>query len=378
MLGREVYKPINIPVTVAMAKRKRNIPGRIGMIVDRKRKTATKISRKALIAVSLIGSIALLIIIGGGRLARFAEAAGDEGKIAFTSSRDGPYDIYVMDADGANVRRLTVNSLGFEPFWSPDGSRIAFTTTKDVPGMRHYQIYTVDSDGTDMKRLTTLEQGRCRSPSWSPDGEKIAFVSWGGNLNPGTGIKTFTMDSDGKHLEVLVDVPGWNWSRTSWSLDGEKIAFSNDRLGDGDYAIWVMTADGNKEEFINMPGSDIQAAWHPSGKSMVYANVTSSGNAPNKFDDANSQIYIVDADGQNARKLADGWCPSWSPDGKRIVFSSKQDGNWEIYTIDADGENLRRLTDNSAFDSYPHWWGGASYAVESAGKMKSTWGKVKQ
>jgi len=373
LLEKALHKPASIPVTIAMAERKQDIPGRIDMIVDKKRKLNIKVSMKALIALSLIGCLALLFI-GGAQLVRFAEAAEDEGKIVFTSDRDGIWDLYVMDADGAGIQRLTNGSYGWAPRWSPDGKKIAFTSSRSG----QWEISVMDSDGANERELTNTDSKRGNGsvfPCWSPDGKKIIFTSdreWPSNIH--------IMDADGGNLQRLFEFPGWEHYSFSWSPDGKKIAFSNDNpSAPAAYVIYVIDADGaNSRLLIDMPGSvgEMQPAWHPGGESLVFASI---GPTWLGYVDGgtNNQIYSVDADGQNARKIADGWCPSWSPDGKRIVFSSKRDDNWDIYTIDADGQNLRRLTDDTAWDSYPHWWGGPSYAVEPAGKLKSTWGKIK-
>jgi len=359
MLERVVYNPVNIPVTLAMAERKQDIPGRIDMIVDKTRRTATKVPRKALLALLLIGCLSLPVL-GGIGLVRFAGArAEDEGKIVFTSDRDGESDLYVMDADGSNVRRLTYGAKGLRPCWSPDGKKIAFTSRLHETPVN--EIYVIDADGSNMKRLTdTPSKWGSLSPSWSPDGEKIIFAS----DRIGSG-KIFMMDADGKNPEVLIDLPGWNWWRSSWSPDGKKIAFCNGPLGTDDYAIWVMDADGsNKEKLIDLPGRDKHPVWSPDGKRIVFANWSIG------------EIYLIDADGKNKQKLADGWCPSWSPDGKRIIFTSFRGGNTDIYVMDADGKNVERLTDNPAWDGEPHWW-AAPIAVKPAGKLKTTWGKIK-
>jgi Tol biopolymer transport system component len=91
----------------------------------------------------------------------------------------------------------------------------------------------------------------------------------------------------------------------------------------------------------------------------------------------------MDADGKNQRNITNNptaeWGPVWSPDDRRIAFMSWRDGNFEIYVMDADGKNQRNLTNNPADDVFPDWFDPAfAYTVSPAGKLKSTWGKIKR
>jgi len=96
----------------------------------------------------------------------------DKGKIAFSSDRDGNYEIYVMDADGENVRRVTYRKEESDdlPYWSPDGKRIVFRSVKDTS----YNIFIINEDGTGITQLTRNYSGAC-NPKWSPDGQWISF-----------------------------------------------------------------------------------------------------------------------------------------------------------------------------------------------------------
>jgi Tol biopolymer transport system component len=156
-----------------------------------------------------------------------ASFPGKNGKIAFGSFRDGNWDIWTMNPDGSAQTRLTTNlSVDLQPAWSPDGSKIAFLSQRDSTGTEcdHFdgticgvnnEIYVMNADGTGLRRLTDFPSGE---PAWSPDGLKIAC---GGESEP-TGGGVFIANADGSGLTNLVAAGGGG---PVWSPDGKKIAF---------------------------------------------------------------------------------------------------------------------------------------------------------
>nr|QNO45895.1 Tol-Pal system protein TolB [Methanosarcinales archaeon ANME-2c ERB4]QNO53496.1 Tol-Pal system protein TolB [Methanosarcinales archaeon ANME-1 ERB6] len=289
----------------------------------------------------------------------FAATSNLVGKIAFKSDRDGDWEIYVMDADGSNVTQLTRNIVNdWSPVWSPDGKRLAFASDRDGD----LEIYVMNSDGSNVLKLTDnaiVDLG----PSWSPNGKKIAFRS--GESVTSTGI--YVMNADGSNLKCLA-LPHAFISNQAWSPDGSKIVFSLVKAGGGEINVMNSTDGSNKRRLIQPAYSrghkmhDDAPAWSPVGDKMVFYSFRHGfiETTPGTYE-ANGEIYVMDPDGSNLVRLTydpyyTDYVPSWSPDGKRIVFVSECDGDREIYVMDADGSNVTPLTINTAKDSDPHWY----------------------
>ena len=278
-----------------------------------------------------------------------SSAAPASGRIAFASDRDGNWEIYVMNADGSGVTRLTNNDAGdWVPSWSPDGGRIAFSSDRDGD----FEIYVMNADGSGVTRLTDNDADDA-TPSWSPDGGRIAFHS----VRDGN-WEIYVMNADGSGVTRLTDNDADDWV-PSWSPDGRRIAFASDR--DGNWEIYVMNADGSGvTRLTDSDGSDRFPSWSPDGRRIAFHSDR----------DGNREIYVMNADGSGVTRLTDNeasdGAPSWSPDGQRIAFHSSRDGNWEIYVMNADGSDVTRLTDNEARDWHPRWSPGPAAAPTEA------------
>jgi Tol biopolymer transport system component len=288
---------------------------------------------------------------GQKRLARVAEFfqpawSPDGRRIAFTGEIGS--GIYVMNAGGRRLRRLT--RQGLFPSWSPDGRTIAFV--KKPPGQFSLEIYVVNTDGSGQRRLTR-NTADDYVPAFSPDGRRIVFWS----LRDGN-PEIYVMNADGSHQTNLTQSSANDRLPTpveflahhsTWSPDGKQIAYVSSQAGVDD--VWVMNADGTGKHNVTHSRSGVlgDPAWSPDGRKIAFVA------GPWK----NLNIWVVNADRGAARRLtfAPGrnYSPAWSPDGRKIAFESQRDGNYEIYLMNADGTAQTNLTKSPAQEGRITW-----------------------
>ncbi len=269
--------------------------------------------------------------------------------IAFTSERSGNNDVYLMNADGSNVRQLTNHGAKDEdPAPSPNGAQIAFTTYRDG----NWEIYVMNADGSNQRNLSR-HGGDDYAASWSPNGQQITFYSTRDNVR-----QIYVMNADGSNQRRISSPDnGGNtddWAPV-WSPNGSVIAYQGiphrNSGGDGTADIFLIDPNGgSKRNLTQGSGADEESpAWSPNGNQILYQS-----NRNGNYD-----IWIMNADGSGQRTLTSGpgedEYPAWSRDGRFILFQSNRDGDVDLYVMNADGSNIRRVTFGGGEDEYADW-----------------------
>lgn len=321
--------------------------------------------------ILLVASMALTVALAGCAAQREPTTKSDShtrnGKIAFSrlDNRNGQSDVFLMKADGNGVKRLATKSVGESPnpnpAFSPDGKSLAFEAGPQG-GDREFNIdiYVMDADGSGLKRITQ-EPTFDSMPSWSPDGTRIVYSRMDISLmfssasasaesirNGSNDNGIYTIRVDGTGLRRLTDEAHDEYP--AWAPDGKTIAFG--RLTK--HAGWIYTVNpngGGLKKLTDPPKGfwDSQPSWAPDGKKIAFTRASAR----------RADVFMMNADGTHVRKLTgktDGFSPAFSPDGKKIVFVSNDGQTTHIYVMNADGTNVRRLTTKTKVnDDAPDW-----------------------
>ena len=325
--------------------------------------------------LSITSAVGTLLLASGVQ----AEAPKKQ-QIAFYSNRDGNFEIYVMDVDGNNPRRLTINpAIDAGPSWGPRGKKIAFHSNRGG----NYDIFVMDANGNNQINLTNSPDAHDREPDWSPDGDSIAYQS------KDTGhYDILIVSANGKDNRNLTNKPDSRDQYPAWSPDGASIAFTSNRGRNDD--IFVMQASGNRprnltEKDIDGPeglrlanARDSLPSWTANGKKIVYSSVNSN------------RVWIMDADGKNRKQIVpehgNDRDAAVSPDGQFVVFQANRncgDDCKEYEVFVADITRARAELKQITFGGHPHGdfdWFDPAYALSVAqiGKDVTLWGRIKQ
>lgn len=239
--------------------------------------------------------------------------------LTFVSAQQG-YQLLSLDVNrGLTTRHLPVDFFNFS--LSPDGHHLAYSKpilfgseVRIVDLLTNQPRFTIPVNGSQLNRL-----------AWSPDGSKVAY---GDEL----GRALYVLDIHSGEQRLLAESVGD--TRISWSPDGKHIAYTSSQ----NFPPYTIALVDVGSQIIWQLGEGIAPAWSPDGRAIAFV----SGR------DNDLEIYRMDADGKNARRLTHlpgtDTLPLWSPDGRMIAFESTREGPRGIFVMDADGQNQRRVT----------------------------------
>jgi Tol biopolymer transport system component len=311
-------------------------------------------------AKALSASLLLVLIACSGTEPPDSAAPGTQ--IVFQSSDSTISDIYVANADGSGLTRLTgYAGADLAPSWSGDGRQIYFLSD-NRNGSGTLDLYVMNADGTD-PQLVLLSIATGGSP-WplrayavSPDESRIAVGEMSSSINR----DLFVVNADGSDLTRIVDLPcDVNYTHCEhvealdWSRDGQRIAYAACWSGHGsvDCNIGVVNADGTGQGLPTHAGPNAKVAWAPDGQRIVFS---SGGTITSYF--TPRDLEIINADGTGRMVLLDGdvdgtanTSPSWAPDGQSIVFArfypvfSGVPSQSDVFAVNVDGSGLRQVT----------------------------------
>jgi TolB protein len=266
----------------------------------------------------------------------FASDRNREAVLATVEKRDVK-EVYVVDYDGANPRRITINrTLNINPSWSPDGRSIAYTSYRSgIADILISNIY----QGT--MEAPTKGVGQNFLPVFSPDGTRLAFMS-----NRDGNSEIYIMNRDGSDVRRLTNNPGIDVTPT-WSPTGTQIAFTSERTGTPQ--IYVVGIDGAGLRRISQESYADRPTWSPA----PYNEIAFSARSGPGFD-----IKVLNIGTGETRQITFGEgtneSPAWAPNGRHLAFMSTRAGRSQIFTVDRDGRNLRQIT-KEGNNQTPNW-----------------------
>jgi len=281
-------------------------------------------------------------------------------------------EIYLMDGDGTNPRRLTENTAfdGF-PALSPDGSKVVFDSNRrraEGEPFNTSDLFVMNTDGTEQTLLI-----RGSSATWSPDGKQIAFHAsasgTGRPIKPDPGAATSDNDifiltvaeflSNGAKPTNITNSPAAIDDDADWSPSGQTILFTSHAVTDNPVnsasaEIYAIAADGTGQpaRLTNNSEEERAPAWSPDGKRIVFCC---------RRGGPDFEICVMNRDGTGQAQLTDNdvpdLTPSWSPDGKKIVFHRRVGGRgqFQLFVLNADGTGEVQLTFPPGINAFPNW-----------------------
>ncbi len=291
----------------------------------------------------------------------FGEPGMAASRIAFSMALgDGVQEIYLVDSDGENLRRITNHGdISKSPAWHPSGEKLAYVRSVDLTP---HKIFLRD---LRTGRETVLNPGRAgqqATPSFHPNGRELAFGLMGYNR---TGLFSYDVERDC----CLTHIQGGRWEDLSptYSPDGRRLAFNSNRLGTHIPQVFLVSSRGGQADLVSpyvpgTPGYYTSPDWSPTGDRVAFhGRIDRYGRyhiLVAEVESRRPQVLRLTAEGNNED-------PSWAPDGRHIVFSGERSYGYGLFVVDAATGRIRPLVSNIRPNA-PEWSPSLARSVEEA------------
>ena len=313
-----------------------------------------------------------------------------------------PANLAALERHLADIRMLTDRGENAEAYFSPDGTHLIFQSSPDPVSCD--QMYVMKIDGTDRRRVSNGE-GRTTCGYFTNDARQITYASTHGKAaacpeRPSMargyvwpifdGYDIYKANADGSGAVPLTQSPGYD-AEATMGPNG-RIVFTSVR--DGDMEIYTMAGDGSDvKRLTNLPGPDGGAFFSPDGTQIVFRGRHPKAGTP-EFTEyfallkeglwrpTSTELYIMNADGSQLRQITDNgaanFAPYWTPDGKRLIFSSNlhnvKGRNFDLFLINADGTGIEQVTHHPDFDGFPMFSPDGQTLVFASNRQQKTRG----
>lgn len=271
-------------------------------------------------------------------------------KIVFANTCSGNYEIYTMNPDGSEVAQITSDGTdNREPDWSPNGSQIVFKSTRNEGKANpegDFEIFLIQADGSNVRQLTHDSRDD-RHPVFSADGKTVYYVS----MTAEGQFQLYSVDLECGTAKQLTNMVG-GVKMPAVSADGRWLLFQTDGGPETNdtQEIYKMHPDGSElTRLTNNSAHDKVPHFSPDGSYITFQSKR----------DGDYEVYCMKADGSEQTRLTrvkgKDKRTSWSPDGKKISFQSTRTGHWEIYTMNPDGSDQQQITSGDCDSHMPKW-----------------------